>query len=89
MKDVFLYIFVYIFGNILFDFIISIVQLIFYRFQGAILDIYKLFIQNIYISIISTTILFITTLLIRFTYNKYLIKKLNSAIKERSDKNEE
>ena len=86
LKNIFEYIVYYILGNIIFNLVLSLTELIFYRTLGAILDLYEIFITNMQNTIVIYTILYILVLIGNVIYNKKLINKLNITLKERGDK---
>ena len=78
----------YVFGNIILNFSFTIVTMIVYRIQGAILDLYEVYISSFTNTVIIYTILFIIVTIMHFMYNKKIVENLNVELKERNDYNE-
>lgn len=86
------YIIIFLLGYIIFNFIITVTQVILYGMWGLILDVWSIYTKNcMQLSVIYIS-LFIICLGINYRYNIYLVNKLNKSLenfKERSVEKED
>ena len=80
------YVFIFLFGYIIFNFVISITQVIVYGMWGLILDFNSIYINNLKELYITYIIIFIICTTINYMYNFYFINKLNKSLKIVKDK---
>lgn len=81
VKNFIEYIFIFIFGYILFNFAISTTQVIVYNIFGLILDFKQTYMHNAKKLFIIYLLIFLIILFLNYIYNCYYIKRLNKSLK--------
>lgn len=76
------YIFIFLLGYLLFNFIITLAQVFIYSIFGLLLNFYETYIINLKQLHIVYFIIFIIALIINYIYNFYFIKKINKSLEK-------
>ena len=74
------YISIFLFGYVIFNFVVSITQVIVYGMWGLILDFNGIYIYNLKEWYNVYIIIFIICTIINYIYNFYFINKLNKSL---------
>ena len=83
------YIFIFALGYLLFNFIITLAQIITYGALGLLLDFYQRYLLNFTQLYIVYFILFIICALINYIYNFCFVNKLNKSLKRYKEDNKD